>query len=364
MRDGYRIVDADGHVSEPHEIWRDYLDARFRDHISYGEDGWVRVDGERVNRIAGFRPQQPRTDHNRLGAAIARDFDAVSLLQAMDREGIDVSVNFASRGLFVPFAEAPPAEVSAALARAFNNWLAEYCAEDPARLLGAAAISLKDPAEAVREARRAVETLGYRALFIRPNPTRGRNLGDPAYDEFYAAVADLDVALCVHEGLGAAAPQVGADRYTTYLQRHAICHPVEQMMAVMDLIVTGVLDRHPRLRVAFLESGASWLPYWLWRLDEHVELAGAAEAPALTMAPSAYFRRQCFISTEADEGPVRSVVEHVGAEVLIWASDYPHPDGKFPHAVETFLAHPALTGEVKHRVLWDNPARLYKLGTS
>ena len=74
MRDSYRIVDADGHVSEPHEIWRDYLDARYRAHLSYGEDGWVRVDGERVNRISGFRPQQPRTDHNRLQAAIERDF--------------------------------------------------------------------------------------------------------------------------------------------------------------------------------------------------------------------------------------------------------------------------------------------------
>src|SRR5581483_8121349 len=159
MRDGYRIVDADGHVSEPHEIWRDFLDERLRDRVGYGEDGWVRVEGERVNRITGFRPQQPRTDARRLQHAIDRDFDAVSLLEAMDAEGIDVSVNFASRGLFVPFAEAPSAEISAALARAFNNWLAAYCAEDPKRLLGAAAISLKDPAEAVREARRAVGEL-------------------------------------------------------------------------------------------------------------------------------------------------------------------------------------------------------------
>src|SRR5439155_925091 len=98
------------------------------------------------------------------------------------------------------------------------------------------------------------------------------------------------------------------------------------------LILTGVLERHPTLRVAFLESGSAWLPYWLDRMDGHLETWGKL-LPAVRMKPSEYFRRQCVISTDPEDGAVEAVVRLVGDDCLVWASDYPHPDALFPGAV-------------------------------
>ena len=108
---------------------------------------------------------------------------------------------------------------------------------------------------------------------------------------------------------------------------HACSHPMEQMMAFLSLLEGGVLDRHPSLKVAFLEAGCGWLPYWLWRLDEveYRHLAAELEGRA-RMPPSAYFRRQCLVGVEPDEPLIAQVIEHVGAQALMFGTDFPHLD--------------------------------------
>jgi predicted TIM-barrel fold metal-dependent hydrolase len=298
----------------------------------------------------------------RYGFAAKRNFDAQSQIEALDVEGIDVAVLYPSRGLYAASVNGIPRRLAGAICRAYNRWLAEFCSYAPSRLFGAGMVSLHDPEVAVREALHAVEELGMKAIFIRPNPVNEHTIDHPDFDELYAEIARLGVPLATHEGAGVHLAQFGRGRYDKLFKLHMVCHAVENMGACMDLIVGGVLERHPTLRCVFLESGAGWAPWWLEleRMDEHFEgYHGPREAAYLTMKPSAYFKRQCFISTEVDERGTKYLVDAFGDDHLVLGSDYPHGDGKFPHAIKEFVAVETLSETAKRKTLWDNPARLY-----
>jgi predicted TIM-barrel fold metal-dependent hydrolase len=123
-----------------------------------------------------------------------------------------------------------------------------------------------------------------------------------------------------------------------------------------------VCERHPELRVAFLESGTGWLPYWLARLDDHHEWMRDTECSNLSMRPSEYFARQCTISSDPEDVLAPFVISQVGADHVLWASDFPHPDATYPDAVDEFLEKSAEVPEADLRaVLWDTPMRFYGL---
>ena len=135
---------------------------------------------------------------------------------------------------------------------------------------------------------------------------------------------------------------------------------MEQMLAVGSICAGGVLARHPKLRVAFLEANCTWLPWLLWRLDEGWEREGDVWAPDLKMAPSEYFKRQCYVSVEPDEETVKYVIDYMGSDRIVFSTDYPHGDSKFPNAVERFLQL-SIAEEDKRKILWDNCASYYEL---
>jgi predicted TIM-barrel fold metal-dependent hydrolase len=198
-------------------------------------------------------------------------------------------------------------------------------------------------------------------VFLRPNPPRpGVYWHQRAFDPLWAAVEDLGVPVGFHEGVASRMPTVGADRFAggEFALQHAASHSMEQMLAVEAMTLGGVLARFPRLKVAFLEGNGSWLPFWLWRLDEHWENPGRRENPALELRPSEYFQRQCWVSVECDERPARQAVEACGAGCFVFSTDYPHYDTKYPEATARFLELP-LDAESKRKILWDNCARLY-----
>jgi uncharacterized protein len=143
---------------------------------------------------------------------------------------------------------------------------------------------------------------------------------------------------------------------------HAIRNPVELMGAIASLTTGGVLERHPTLRAAFLEGTAGWLYWWLWRLDDQWEKFGPGCEHQLSMLPSEYFKRQCYIALDVDEEPAVDVVRKLGAEYFVVSSDYPHSDGAFPEAMQQFFSLP-LGDEARRKILWDNCARLYAIET-
>jgi predicted TIM-barrel fold metal-dependent hydrolase len=364
---GFRVLDSDLHILEPPDLWDRYIDAPFKHRAPRGFADWVldlRIeiegklmpDGVEYGRRGSGR--SARRDRERFRTFHERGWSAAAQLDAMDQEGIDVAVVYPTRGLYAQGIEGLDPKLAAAIARAYNNWLFDFGQAAPDRLLGAAMISPFDVADAVAEARRSVRELGFRAIFLRPNPVGGLTWHDAAWEPLWAELEELNVPLGFHEGLGPFLPQVG-DRFgQNVMLRHSACHPMEQMLAAISFCGGGVLERHPRLRVAFLEGNCSWVPFLLWRLDEHWEWVGDLHAPELTQKPSEYFRRQCFVSVECDEEPVSGVLEQVGDQNIVFSTDFPHPDCKFPRAVDRFLELP-MAPESKRRILWDNCARFY-----
>jgi predicted TIM-barrel fold metal-dependent hydrolase len=361
-----RVVDADGHVLEPMTAWREvpepYRPRIHRD--DYGLDHVIVDDTEVVAVNLGLLGT-PGSRMSDLGNPLRYEdaqpggFDPGLRLADMTLDGIDVAVLYPSVGL--NFWAVPDPAAAVALARAYNDWLADYCAADPSRLYGAAMLPLQDPAAAVRELRRTRGELGFPAAFVRPNPCLGRSLADPAYEEVWSAAEELDVVIGVHEGSSVIIPTLANDRQTNPLVLHAVSHAFEEMLAFAQLVAFGVFERHPALRVVFLESGGSWAPFWTYRLDEQVHGFGAF-CPQMRLTPSEYFARQCWISFEVDEPTLPALVPFVGEDRIVWGSDYPHHDATFPGAVKELRETiAALSAQVQAKILGDNAAALYRL---
>jgi uncharacterized protein len=285
--------------------------------------------------------------------------DPAARLADMDTEGIDRAVLFPSVGLYFWALDDPAAAVTISIA--YNDWLASYCAADPTRLFGAAMLPVQDPLAAAAELRRAHDELGFPAAFVRPNPSCGRSLSDPAYEPIWTAAEEVGMTIAIHEGSSVIVPTLGADRPFNPLILHAVSHAFEEMLACAQLIAFGVLERHPDLRVVFLESGGGWVPFWLERLDEQAESFGAF-CTQMRLAPSEYFARQCWISYEIDEKTLPALAPLIGADRIVWGSDYPHHDATFPGAVTTLRRTLApLDDDTARKILGTNAAELYRL---
>jgi len=212
----------------------------------------------------------------------------------------------------------------------------------------------------VEESRRCVEELGFRAVFLRSNIINGKNWHDPYYEPLWSALEALGIPVGFHEATGSRARQTGDWFEPNFGIRRVYAQPFEQMLGLGSFIGGGILARHPKLKVAFLEANCSWVPWLLWRFDEGWEREGDVFMPELTMAPSEYFKRQCWVAVEPDEAPARHMIEEMGSEQIVFSTDYPHGDSRYPRAVEYFLKLP-LADEDKRKILWDNCARFYGL---
>jgi predicted TIM-barrel fold metal-dependent hydrolase len=279
----------------------------------------------------------------------------------MDDQGIDHMALYPSRGLHQVAAWGLDPKLAGAIVRAYNGWIGDFCAGGGGRLFGVGQLDLRDVDGAIREARRGVKELGFRGFFVLPEPPlAGVTLDRPYYDPLWSALEDLDVPIGMHDVAGTGLGQIGADRYGDWAApRVAFAFPLEAQAALFPFLLGGICERHPKLRLVILESGSGWLPYWLWYLDELYERYKDVDLPPLSMKPSDYFRRQCFISAEMEEPTLKYVVDYLGTDNLVTATDFPHPEGTFPDGVRAFIDRGDLGADAKRKILWDNPRRLY-----
>jgi uncharacterized protein len=376
------VMDSDIHVDEPHDLWDRYLEPRFRDRAPR----FAAIDGSHTNgwqfegkvfpaffdrperrRFGRIRREKARARHLATGRYKdpAEDLpgdDPHAMLKAMDREGIDLSIVFRTRGAHLIALDGLDPDLSAAICRAFNNWLSEFCATDRARLKPTAILPLHDPKLAVEEARRSVRELGAVAVVVSNHPVNGRAWYDPAYEPLWAETEQLGVPVAFHGIQMAYQEHLGRRFMDNFVMALAVAHPLEQMMALGSLLTGGVFERYPHLKAAFLEGSCSWVPWWLWTLDERVEKFGDDERFHLTMRPSEYFQRNCWVSVDPDEDVVRHALPSMGDDNIVISTDWPHDDSAYPRAVETFLGLEGVTDTTKRKILWDNCARLYGLG--
>jgi len=334
-------------------------------------------DSERKRALAG----KMKYSEVRRGA-----FEPAPRLPDLDVEGIGQSVLYPTLLLGLP--GLADVEFAEAQANAYNEWLAEFCRYAPKRLFAVAVVPSQDTERAVRTIRRAKD-LGHVGVFLRPNPAiGGRKLNDPIYDPIWSTCAELALPIGLHPFLAPDMP--GACRALGYAEMHtkgvdygknseadpvanlgniffsqALSNPFDMMECLALFCAGGILERHAGLTVLFLEANGGWIVPLLERLDHHFEIFGW-DVPSLKMKPSEYFRRQCYISFDPDESTLAFTAEHplVGAERIIWASDYPHPDAKFPGVVDELLKGlSSLSPAARSRITGLNAQALYHLPT-
>jgi predicted TIM-barrel fold metal-dependent hydrolase len=197
-------------------------------------------------------------------------------------------------------------------------------------------------------------------VFLRANPLVEHQWQSGYYDPLWDALEALNLSLGFHESTGTGRNQIGERLEPNFMLRRVYAQPFEQMLALGCFCSGGVFARHPKLRVAFLEANCSWLPWLLWRLDEAWELDGDVFAPELKSKPSEYFKKHCVVSIEPDEAIANNVITVLGNRNLVFSTDYPHVDSRYPEAVNHFLRLP-LSDDDKRNILWNNCVTYYAL---
>jgi predicted TIM-barrel fold metal-dependent hydrolase len=370
MRNGFKVLDTDSHQMEPPNIWTDYIDTQYRDKaprigdIGGGKQGML-VEDEAVTKQTGSYPMDSKEFHAASVKAMKRfkttrdsGFSAEARIDDMDKEGVDAQVLYPTVGgqiLGKPFKDT---ELLAAVCRAYNDWSLEYCGIAPDRLCMAAMLPIQDPVLAIEEAQRTAQK-GASCFYVRPNPVQGRNLYHESYESLWTALEELNRPVCIHDSGSPYWPSFG-ERMDTHTSGHIIAHPFEAMVAMMSLIWYGVIENHPNLKIVHVEADAGWLPYWLQRMEQHWGFSGNAEHPALKKRPTEYFKSNFIVACRGDEMTLPSVCQLVGDDYISFNTDYPHPDGTWPHGMANLEKQPLPEASIR-KIFWDNAAPLFGL---
>lgn len=375
-KDGYKIFDADTHVGPYMEVLETYLAApekarlpgweQFKTINKRGQQTYTR--GQRVYRRrlgdatadqspAGYMAGFTGVKRTREPSPLV-DAEPAERIRDMDCEGVDVNLTLPS-GWFGTWTAADDVALEMGMYRAYHRWMTDYCADYPRRLGGVILVSARDVPGSVEEIRRWGKSRWAWALMA--YAPYGVPLDHPDLEPIWAEAAAHDLAVVLHTFtvMPPYAPG-GLDTWENLFLQRSAAHPWCGMRNMAALIGSGVMDRYPAIRIATLEAGHGWLPFWMMRLDEHADTIRAA-LPPLKMKPSEYVMSgRYFHSIEVPEGErlTNAVADLVGDDVLMYASDYPHGESHFPETVATALAW--TMGEQRRRkLMWDNAVRLY-----
>jgi predicted TIM-barrel fold metal-dependent hydrolase len=336
----FPVIDADGHLID--------LDSQLRKYLSASEARWTQ-------RFAFF--PFDGWDRGLGGTMDGPVHDAAAWLRALDSGGMEASVLFPTRGLFIPFVKDP--EWASALCRAYNRMAHEEYVKASPRLKAVALLPVHDPELAAAELRRAVTEYGMVGGMLAADGDH--LLGHRRFRPLYEEAQRLGTVLAVH-GAGTHLGGAGVELFPKFLQAHAVSHPFAQMRQITSIVLEGIPELYPRLKLGFFEAGVTWLPYWMWRLDEEYEKRGAVEAPLLRRKPSEYIRGGNFYFTcEPDETILPAALAAVGEDQVMYASDFPHWDHGYPGSIEELAERHDLTEAQKRKILADNARRLYGL---
>ena len=351
------FVDADAHVVEA-ELTAECL-RRWPEAFTLPPDGGLAVmtEGRRYPESRGPGAGCP-AEHGLSRAEGINPYSVEGTLADADRDGIDHMVFYPSFGLRAPSIETPA--VALGFARLYNEWIAGWCRRGQGRFHGVAVLPIEYVRDAIAILREAKE-LGLVCAMI-PPALRHRNLDHPDLDPFYAAAVELDMPLGVHGAPGIHLPKIGVDRFDNYIQVHCVSFPFDQMTAMTALVSGGVFDRHPALRVAFLEAGVGWVPYFIDRMHEHYEKRGDWIPNGWRRDPRAYVEAgNIWVSCEPEEPILPAVTDILGADFIMYASDYPHWDGNWPESTKPLRERRDLRDDVRAKIAGTNARRFYRL---
>lgn len=348
------LVSADCHVTEPRDLWERGLPPGLR---SRGPRIEVRdnrvcllVDGQVARRL----PPLPSGVSLRDGEAPVfwSADDPATRLAALERDGVFAEVTYPQLAFFCAYRVEDPA-LQVAVCRVYNDWLAESFGACP-RSFGVGLVPVGDLGAARAELEH-IAGLGLRAGLL-PAHMDSLPYNDPAWEPVWEAAEGLGLPLSFHAGTGRSqTPAHGAGAaVVNYVV--TVSGPME---TVARLCASGVLERHPGLRVGMVECGAGWLAWTLEAMDDAYREHHAWVQPRLAELPGAYFRRQGFVTFQRDPVGLANVAR-TGAGCLLWGSDHPHPEGTWPDSQRIVAEEFAgLDPELADRILVHNAAELY-----
>jgi predicted TIM-barrel fold metal-dependent hydrolase len=249
----------------------------------------------------------------------------------MAMEGVDIAVLYPTTGLSLIARDNLDPWLSLALCQAYNNWIADFCQHSPAQLKFVAMLPVHDVHLACRELLRCVRDLGAVGSFVRPNLVNGHFWHSNYWEPLYSLHEELDVTWGFHEGTGAWYSHMNTLYGENRFYRHVASHWIEMQQALIAMIIGGVFEFHPRLRVGFLEAQNSWAPGLLSRIEWDYPQYRDSHAPYLALMPKEYFRRNCWAAVEGSEPEIEATAGLIGADRMCISTDYPHFDSNFPH---------------------------------
>lgn len=353
--DKYYVIDADGHVVEPLSLYREYTDPKWRELVPKGRPYKMLNVGKPLG-VPEATDEVPRPSENPRMLP-GGDRDPHVRVKDMDTDLIDVAVCFPS--LATSLCALDNIELEAAMLTAYNRWMADHCAPYPKRLKGVMMVAMRDMDLAVKEIRRCAKEPWVVGICVSGHMD-DKNLDHPFFYPLWAEAQEQDMPICVHAGTARPPYPLGTlELGNNFFLLHSMQHPMEQQRAVGALIGGGVLDRFSRVRFAFLESGCGWVPWFMERLDERFEKL-RQHVPLCMKSPREHMTGpQCFFACDPDESSVEHFLAVMGEDRLIYASDYPHWDAKFPGTVEMIAARTTLSDRQKAKVLGGNAMRLF-----
>ena len=351
------VISADSHVVEPPDLWTKHLEPHFRDRsprvISDADtDRWVCEGADlpgMVPLIGAARHYGDPRQGGRYDEVMGGGYDPDVRVKDQAGDGVDAEVLYPSVALRMFTIE--DVEFQSALFRAYNTWLAEFCGAHSGRLYGIAAICVDDIEGAVAELHRCKD-LGFVGGQIIMEG--GRHL--TTYDPFWAAAQDLGMPISMHTSTGR--EKVGDQGLAGM-----IVYPVFFQKMLMEMVFSGLFDRFPDLRLVGAENGAGWAGNLMERMDYFYTLGDPKNRGIkATRMPSETFRSQIYYTFFMDDRTAVEARAVLGADNLMWSSDFPHLGGTWPHSREMIAKHVGhLPQADAHKIQAGNAAALYRL---
>jgi uncharacterized protein len=372
----YEVISGDGHTEVPAEMWTSRVPAKHRDLAprlvikDNGNTAWRMADFEKENwgNLVGELAYDETvqgcwTYHFPDGTPRPGTGDGAQRLREQDQDGLDAEVLFppVHGPKFLRLMIAKDQAAYESFIRAYNDWLAlEYCAVAPDRLIGNALVPETGVDEAIAEMTRA-KKMGLPGVYIGMWPNGGAT-PDPDDDRFWAAALDLDMKIAPHFTFGGPWPvdEMGMpvdNKLRVFAQgsEHA------SAKNVVNMIVNGVFDRYPDLKIYFAETGCSWLPSALNSLDEFYSRWYTYWDVRLKMLPSDYFRQHCIFNF-IDDRLAMQFRYYIGLDMMTWGTDFPHSVGTFPHSREILEdLFEGVPPNERRQILVGNVCRFYDL---
>jgi predicted TIM-barrel fold metal-dependent hydrolase len=359
------VVSADSHITEPPDCYVDNIDPAWRDRaprlVDLGENRGEAFIIEGMKKpvvlgtvaAAGKKPEEISLLGSRFDDLHRGGWDPEARMADQDRDGVSAEVIYPSVGMVL--CNHRDADYKKACFDAYNRWLAGFCGAHPDRLIGLGQTAMRSPEEGILDLV-AIKELGLRGVTM-PGEPATEDYDSPIYDEFWDAAIDLELALSFHILTMRSEPPRGP-KMAGFM---SIMRGCQDVMAL--LILGGVFERHPSLRVVCAEADAGWVPHYMYRIDHAYDRHRNWLPPgqALSRPPSEYFADNIYVTFQ-DDWTAFKHADDMNWRRLLWANDFPHSDSTWPWSQELLAEHTqSLSPEQKQAILHDNTAALYKI---